>query len=151
MNRDNITPIRPLPLAEGRCTLSPGSVPNLRAVAEPHGEHCSECGAEIEDGATACLDQCCPLPFRSIAPMSSLDMARATRDADMLAALDPRQLRPTRHIVVGGSWLTELADDWREIIGEVRASPVSHLLVAIGAVVGWTVLLVLPTLLGAGK
>lgn len=44
-----------------------------------------------------------------------------------------------------------LADDWRDFCSEVRGSPCSHALVAIGAVVGWTVLLVAPLMLGLGK
>ena len=49
------------------------------------------------------------------------------------------------------SWLDELREDWRHIIGEIKAEPYSHALVAIGAIVGWTVLLVAPLLLGLGK
>lgn len=56
-----------------------------------------------------------------------------------------------RHVTASPSYFAMLAADWRDIIREVRASPYSHALVAILTVVGWTVLLVVPTLLGAGK
>ena len=49
------------------------------------------------------------------------------------------------------TWRDELKADWREFVSEVRGSPYSHALVAIGAVIFWTVLLVAPLLLGLGK
>ncbi len=44
-----------------------------------------------------------------------------------------------------------LADDFRDVLSEIREQPVSHALVAIGAITFWTVLLVAPLLIGAGK
>ena len=41
-----------------------------------------------------------------------------------------------------------LADDWREFISEVRAEPFSHALVALFAIIGWTLLLITPLALG---
>lgn len=61
---------------------------------------------------------------------------------DLYAGLKPRKRR---------SRFTELAADWREFVGEVRASPFSHALVAILTIIGWTALLVLPLLIGTGK
>jgi len=46
------------------------------------------------------------------------------------------------------TWREELADDWRGFVAEVRRSPYSHALVALATVVGWTVLLVLPLVIG---
>lgn len=40
-----------------------------------------------------------------------------------------------------------LRDDWRDLINEIRWSPVSHLIVAIAAITFWTVLLVAPLML----
>lgn len=77
-------------------------------------------------------------------------LASLTRDAGMQEAL--RDLDgPARHVEVRSSWFAELRQDWRDILTDVRASPYSHALVAIATVIGWTVLLVLPTLLGAGR
>lgn len=42
----------------------------------------------------------------------------------------------------------QLADDWASLVAGVRAAPVSHLLVAIGAVAFWTLLLVAPLYVG---
>lgn len=56
-----------------------------------------------------------------------------------------------RHVTATPSWFALLAADWRDIIAEVRRSPYSHALVALGTVVCWTALLVIPTLLGAGR
>lgn len=52
----------------------------------------------------------------------------------------PRHYRP--------SWRSELAADFREVVSEIRERPVSHALVAIATVVGWTALLVAPLLIG---
>lgn len=46
------------------------------------------------------------------------------------------------------SYFAEVAADWRDIISEVRASPYSHGLVALAAIVGWTAVLVAPLLIG---
>jgi hypothetical protein len=55
----------------------------------------------------------------------------------------PRHYRP--------SYFSEVAADWRDIISEVRGSPYSHATVAVLTVIAWTAVLVVPTLIGAGK
>lgn len=64
--------------------------------------------------------------------------------ANLIAANDGDD-RVYRAIYECGSF----ADDWREFVAEVRGSPYSHALVALLTVIGWTVLLVLPLLIGA--
>lgn len=46
------------------------------------------------------------------------------------------------------SYLSQLADDWRDMLSEIRGSPYSHAFVAIVTVILWTALLVAPTLIG---
>lgn len=53
------------------------------------------------------------------------------------------------HVRIG--WFATLAADARDMLNEVRGSPYSHALVAVLTVVGWTALLVIPTLIGVGK
>ena len=61
-------------------------------------------------------------------------------DDDLIEQLRQNSRAPT--------FRAELADDWRDFISEVRGSPFSHALVAIGTVILWTVLLVLPLVIG---
>jgi hypothetical protein len=74
-----------------------------------------------------------------------LDAASEQRIADLRDRLN----REARHVVIEPTWLDELAEDWRDFASEVRRSPVSHALVAVLTVIGWTVLLIAPLLLGA--
>jgi hypothetical protein len=71
-----------------------------------------------------------------------------------VAAIE-RRLRDDRpvHIEIAGeqTWRDELAADWREFLSEIRRSPYSHLLVAIAAIVGWSLLLILPLLIGGAR
>lgn len=55
---------------------------------------------------------------------------------DLIEALRERYRGPT------------LIDDWHEFVDEVRGSPISHLLVAVGAIIFWTLLLVAPLWIG---
>jgi len=88
-----------------------------------------------------------PLPP---APITPLDMARATRDPEMLAALDRRDLRETRHLVIEDrGFFDELRDDWLDFVDEVKASPYSHGLVAIAGFIAGILLIILPALLAA--
>jgi hypothetical protein len=66
---------------------------------------------------------------------------------DLLEALARNERR--RH--AEPSWRDELAADWREFLSEIRRSPYSHLLVAIAAITGWSLLLILPLLIGGAR
>lgn len=84
------------------------------------------------------------LPLHRQAPRqpSHDELLRAASDfPDLYAAFKPEPR----------TWRQELADDWREFASEVRGSPFSHAVVGIGTVVLWTVLLILPLVIGAGK
>jgi hypothetical protein len=76
-----------------------------------------------------------------------LDYACEQRIADLRDRLNGKP----RMVEVKPSWADEIALDWADFIGEVRRSPVSHALVAVLTVIGWTVLLVAPLLLGYGS
>jgi len=67
------------------------------------------------------------------------------RLVDQTAWTDPEayaDLRETRHVKA-----PTLADDWRHVMSEIREHPVSHLLVAIAAIVSVAVLFVAPLIL----
>jgi hypothetical protein len=66
---------------------------------------------------------------------------------DLLEAL----ARNERRLRDRPSWRDELAADWRDFLSEIRRSPYSHLLVAIAAVTLWSLLLILPLLLGGAR
>jgi hypothetical protein len=79
------------------------------------------------------------------APVSFVDQIEARyRDdrPDLFQALRENARRePT--------WGEEIAQDWREIVSEVRGSPWSHACVAILAIIFWTIVLITPLLFGA--
>lgn len=60
---------------------------------------------------------------------------------------------PARHVTCPDkpTWLTELRDDFRDTLSEIKASPYSHALIAVLTVIAWTLLLVVPMMLGAGQ
>jgi hypothetical protein len=73
--------------------------------------------------------------------------ARLRSDApDLYAGLSKRLTGKPRHVRM--TWFSWLADDAREVLSEIRESPVSHLLVAIAAVTLWTALICAPLLIG---
>jgi hypothetical protein len=70
---------------------------------------------------------------RSVVPMFPHRMAQATRDAAALQAIRDRLNCEARHITIRPTW----RDDLAEIIGEIRAAPLSHAVVAVaGFMVG---------------
>lgn len=75
-------------------------------------------------------------------------LARLNGDDDAVLAIRDRLNREARHVVIEPTWLDELAEDWRDFASEVRRAPVSHALVAVLTVIGWTSLLILPLLIG---
>lgn len=75
-------------------------------------------------------------------------LARLNGDDDAVLAIRDRLNREARHVVIEPTWLDGLAEDWRDFASEVRRSPVSHALVAVLTVIGWSMLLVAPLVLG---
>jgi hypothetical protein len=76
----------------------------------------------------------------------SADHFAETRRA-ILARLNGKPV----HVTVGEpTWRDELADDWRDFIREVHASPYSHALVAVAAFIAGLLLIVVPAMIGAG-
>jgi hypothetical protein len=69
---------------------------------------------------------------RSVVPMFPHRMAQATRDDAALQAIRDRLNCEARHITIRPTW----RDDLAEIIGEIRAAPLSH---AVVGVFGFTV------------
>ena len=63
-------------------------------------------------------------------------------------AIEARLNSRPRLVEIKPTWADEIAADWHDFIAEVRRSPWSHALVAVVAVVGWSVLLVAPLVLG---
>src|SRR5690349_10325274 len=99
-----------------------------------------------------------PIPLhRGVAKLPTRDLHAIFGTASARAAgsgSDPRPEPANLHERFAESLQREpapepsLVDDWRDFVSEVRASPYSHALVALLTVIGWTVLLVAPLLLG---
>jgi hypothetical protein len=70
---------------------------------------------------------------RSVVPMFPHRMAQATRDAAARQATRDRLTREARHITIRPTWREDLA----ELVGDIRAAPLSHAVVAVaGFMVG---------------
>jgi hypothetical protein len=70
---------------------------------------------------------------RSVVPMFPHRMAQATRDDAALQAIRDRLNREARHITIRPTW----RDDLAELVGEIRAAPLSHAVVGVvGFIVG---------------
>jgi hypothetical protein len=96
------------------------------------------------------------IPLHRGATVHQLASARATQAGGDSPAPRPANLYDgfaeelQREPAERRSLLGGFADDWRSFVVEVRASPASHALVAVLTVIGWTLLLVLPLLIGGG-